>query len=283
MNEVMGYVDTSFDRYARMVRNALHTPIALVSIIEGDRQVFPGASGLPEPFQTTRETPLAYSFCEHVIADDRPLVTSDAREDARLAANPAIDELGVIAYAGWPIHDHTGRVIGTLCAIDTEPRQWTETDLQLLEDLAVACSTEVSERALRLEAAGHAWQAHALSDRSRVLLALSERLSSTAKLEDVAASVEAIALDQLGCLRAGMWLRNDPLESRTVEQPVAEPATSGLLTFIRNPESDWRQASEYGPLTLDTDNPLGTALLQDSPLFFADRVSSTRATPTSPG
>ena len=215
---------------------------------------------------------MAYSFCEHVIADDRPLVTSDAREDARLAANPAIDELGVIAYAGWPIHDHTGRPIGTLCAIDTEPRVWTETDLQLLEDLAVACSTEVSERALRLEAAGHAWQAHALSDRSRVLLALSERLSTTATLEDVAASVESIAMDQLGCVRAGMWLRNDPLESRTVEQPVAEPATSGLLTFIRNPEVDWRQASEHGPVPLSTRNPLGTALLQDTPLFFADRA-----------
>jgi serine phosphatase RsbU (regulator of sigma subunit) len=282
MNEVMGYVDTSFDRYARMVRNALHTPIALVSIIQGDRQVFPGAVGLPEPYQTTRETPLAYSFCEHVIADDRPLVTSDAREDARFASNPVMDELSVIAYAGWPIHDHTGRAIGTLCAIDTEPRQWTEIDLQLLEDLAVACSTEVSERALRLEAAGHVWQAHALSDRSRVLLALSERLSTTATLQDVAAAVESIALDQLGCLRAGMWLRNDPLASRTVEQPVAEPVASGLLTFIRNPESDWRQASEHGPLALSTDNPLGAALLQDSPLFFADRLEYDAGYPNLP-
>ncbi len=279
MNEVMGYVDTSFDRYARMVRNALHTPIALVTLVEGDRQVFPGASGLPEPYRSTRETPLSHSFCKHVMADDRPLVTSDARDDARLATNPAIDELGVVAYAGWPIHDHTGRVIGTLCAIDTEPRTWTETDLQLLEDLAVACSTEVSERALRLEAAGHAWQAHALSDRSRVLLALSERLSTTATLEDVAAAVESIALDQLGCLRAGMWLRNDPLESRSVEQPVAEPATSGLLTFIRNPDVEWRQAAEYGPVRLSTDTPLGTALLQDRPLFFADRAAQNERYP----
>ena len=182
MNEVVGFIDTSFDRYARMVRNALGAPVALVSLIQGDRQVFPGAVGLPEPWVTTRETPLSHSFCQYVVADEKPLIVSDAREDDRLRDSAAIEALGVVAYAGWPIRDHTGHVIGSLCAIDHRPRHWTADELELLQDLATACSTEMSERALRLEAAGHAWHAHALSDRSRVLLALSERLSTTATL-----------------------------------------------------------------------------------------------------
>ena len=272
MNEVVGFIDTSFDRYARMVRNALGAPLALVSLIQGDRQVFPGAVGLPEPWVTTRETPVSHSFCQYVVAEEKPLIISDAREDDRLRDSPAIEALGVVAYAGWPIRDHTGHVIGSLCAIDHRPRYWTADELELLQDLAAACSTEMSERALRLEAAGHAWQAHALSDRSRVLLALSERLSTTATLEDVAAALESIAIDQLGCLRAGVWLREDPLESRAATQQSTSPERSASLVFVQNPEAAWPQAADFGPVAVTPATPLGAALLQDEQLFFIDRA-----------
>ncbi|MGZ4445895.1 MAG: SpoIIE family protein phosphatase [Nocardioides sp.] len=265
-------VDTSFDRYARMVRNALRVPTALVSLVEEDRQVFPGAVGLAEPFQTTRETPLSHSFCQYVVADQRPLVISDARIDDRLHDNPAIRDLGVIAYAGWPIRDHHGTVIGSLCAIDGEPRTWTDDDLELLQDMAAACSTELSERALRLEAAERAWHAHALTDRSRVLLALSEGLSTTANLEDVATAVEEIALETLGCLRAGIWLRSDPLRVRhTADLPALEPETSGDLTFIASPGGEWQSAATHAHLGVDESNPLGAAIVHDGPVFYSSR------------
>ena len=57
MNEVMGYLDTSFDRYARMVRRALDVPVALVTIVEEDRQVFPGAVGPARGVQCSQSRP----------------------------------------------------------------------------------------------------------------------------------------------------------------------------------------------------------------------------------
>jgi GAF domain-containing protein len=135
--------DPSFDRFARIVRDSLDVPVALVSMVETDRQVFLGAVGLPEPLQSERQTPLSHSFCQYVVKDDAPLIISDARMDARLCDNLAIEDFDVIAYAGFPIHRSDGTPIGSLCAIDSEPREWTEVQLRTLADLAVACSTEL--------------------------------------------------------------------------------------------------------------------------------------------
>jgi signal transduction histidine kinase len=137
--------DVSFDHYARIVRRVLGVPVSVVSIVEPRRQVFAGASGLSEPYATTRETPLSHSFCKHVVWDSRPLVVSDARTDARVVGNLAITELDVIAYAGWPIVGVSGRAIGSLCAIDSEPRTWSDEDLGLLADLSQACSAELQQ------------------------------------------------------------------------------------------------------------------------------------------
>ncbi|GAB3775790.1 serine phosphatase RsbU (regulator of sigma subunit) [Nocardioides ginsengisegetis] len=266
-------VDTSFDRYARMVRNALDTPVALVTLIEESRQVFVGAAGLDEPVASTRETPLSHSFCQYVVSDESPLIVRDLREDDRLKDNPAIVDFGVVAYAGFPIKDQHGTVIGSLCALDTSPHEWTDQDLELLEDMASACSTELSERALRLDAAERAWHAHGLTDRSRVLLALSEGLSTTATLEDVATAMEEIAVDILGCLKGGIWLRHDPLKQRhAADLPLTEQESAGGLTFITNPDAEWTAAATFGALAIDDGNPAGAALVHDAPIFYRSRA-----------
>lgn len=140
----------SFDHYARLVKNTLRVPTGLVSIVETYRQVFPGALGLPEPWQEARETPLSHSFCKYVVAEERPLIIRDAREEPWLAGNLAIPVLGVVAYVGWPITNSHGHVVGSLCAIDSVPRDWTTLDLENLSDLAAACSAEIAQRELVL-------------------------------------------------------------------------------------------------------------------------------------
>jgi Stage II sporulation protein E (SpoIIE)/GAF domain len=129
------YGDVGFDRLARLATRLLGTPIALVSFVGGRRQVFPGQAGLP-PGRFERGTPLSHSFCRHVVASREPLVIEDARADPRVAGNPAIADLGVVAYAGWPLVTATGEALGSLCAIDTAPRRWTADDLDVLRDLA---------------------------------------------------------------------------------------------------------------------------------------------------
>ncbi len=138
----------SFDHYARLVRRALNVPVGLVSIVEAYRQVFPGALGLPDPWQDERETPLSHSFCKYVVAEEKPLIIEDARTVDRLVDNLAIPVLGVIAYAGWPITNSHGQVIGSLCAIDGVPRTWSADELENLSDLASACSAEIAQREL---------------------------------------------------------------------------------------------------------------------------------------
>ena len=243
--------DPSFDRYARMVRRALSVPVALVSLVEGDRQVFPGASGLPPEIDAERQTPLSHSFCQHVVADQAPLVVADTRGHDRVRDNPAVRDLDVIAYAGWPITDHRGTIVGSLCAIDHEPRAWTDDEVEMLADLAAACSTELSEREMRAAEED-------LSHRSRVLLALSEALSVTRTLADVAQAVEQTALEHLGCLRAGIWLRQ-----------VDEHGER--LGYVGYPGVRWASAIRNALLPLDTTNPLGSAIVRRRPQHFGDK------------
>ncbi|RPK79557.1 Stage II sporulation protein E (SpoIIE) [Streptomyces sp. ADI97-07] len=138
--------DPGMDRFARLVSRFLHVPVALVSLLETDRQVFPGMVGLAEPWAGRRRTPLSHSFCQHVVASGRPLILEDARQNPLTCYSLAIPDLQVIAYAGMPLTDADGHVLGSLCAIDHVPRKWTEDELQDLGDLTAACSVELRLR-----------------------------------------------------------------------------------------------------------------------------------------
>ncbi|WP_435747241.1 SpoIIE family protein phosphatase [Nocardioides sp. SYSU DS0663] len=260
--------DASFDRYARMVRRALGVPVALVSLVEPDRQVFPGAVGLPAEYQASRQTPLSHSFCQHVVAASAPLVVADARLDERVRDNPAIPDLGVVAYAGWPITDHTGAVVGSLCAIDGEPRPWSAEELDSLADLAAACSSELAQRRLRDLALEGEQEAQDLAHRSRVLLALSETLADAESLADIAGAVQRVALEQLGCLQAGMWLCH-PGHPRHPAPRSTTVGASDVLAFVEPTDAvPWESAARHAALGIDRTNPVGEAILDGEPVFF---------------
>lgn len=135
-----------FDRVVRQVCRWLHTSVALVSLVDDRRQLFVGAEGLNEPWKSRRETPLTHSFCKHVVCAGEPLVVSDAGSHPLVCDNLAIRDLGVAAYLGVPIRAPNNVVIGALCAIDSKPRLWQQHDLELLEELALSASTEVTVR-----------------------------------------------------------------------------------------------------------------------------------------
>lgn len=148
-----GLLDTlpeaSFDRVTRLVARLLDVPVALVSLVDADRQFFKSCVGLDGTRATERETPLSHSFCQYVVIREEALFVEDAREHPLVRDNPAVAEYGVLAYAGFPL-TNGGEVIGTLCAVDTRPRHWTEEEIGLLEDLAALAQTEID---LRLDVA----------------------------------------------------------------------------------------------------------------------------------
>lgn len=144
--------DAAFDRLTRLASSLLGTPVSLVSIVDTDRQFFKSAVGLPEPWAGRRETALSHSFCQHVVARRAPLVVEDARLDPLVCDNAAVEEIGVVAYAGFPIESEDGEIVGSLCAIDNKPRTWTSTELDVLRELAALAHTELQLRAALLDA-----------------------------------------------------------------------------------------------------------------------------------
>jgi GAF domain-containing protein len=176
--------DEAFDRFASLVKRLLEVPIALVSLVDDERQFFPGQVGLGEPWSAKRETPLTHSFCQYVVIEGETKVYPDARIYAQVRDNLAIPELGVIAYAGVPLTDADGRTLGSLCAIDNKPRAWTKTELSILEDLAATCSSELRlriARELAEEARRHTESAH---EQLAMLAELTETLAGTLDVEE---------------------------------------------------------------------------------------------------
>jgi GAF domain-containing protein len=136
-------ITPSFDRLARLASQVLNAPVALVSLVDADRQFFKSCLGLPEPWASERQAPLTHSFCQHAVASRETLLVDDAREHELLRDNLAIRDMGVIAYAGIPLIMPDGHALGTLCVIDSRPRHWTTHQVQLLTDLAASVVTEI--------------------------------------------------------------------------------------------------------------------------------------------
>jgi two-component system, cell cycle sensor histidine kinase and response regulator CckA len=141
--------EEAFDRLTRMAARLLGAPVAFISVLGEDRQFFKSATGVPEPWATRRDTPLAYTFCRQVVETAGPLVVQDARRDPLLRVGPAVRELGWIAYAGVPLAVGPGPVIGTLAVVDAIPRLWSERDVGLLQDIAASAASELELRTLR--------------------------------------------------------------------------------------------------------------------------------------
>lgn len=138
--------EEAFDRITRLVAHLLDTPVSLVSLVDADRQFFKSAQGLPEPLASERQTPLSHSFCQHVVIGGAPLVVNEATQHVAVRNNPAVREYGLMAYLGVPIRSKDGHVIGSLCAVDVKPRQWTKSELTALQDIAEILKSEIDLR-----------------------------------------------------------------------------------------------------------------------------------------
>jgi diguanylate cyclase (GGDEF)-like protein len=129
-----------FDRITRLACRAFGVPIALVVLVDRDRNWFKSKQGI-DASEANRQI----SFCAHAILHEGPLVVADALLDPRFADNPCVEGApNVRFYAGQPVHGADGSRVGTLCIIDREPRRLLEDDLILLTDLAGMIDREFS-------------------------------------------------------------------------------------------------------------------------------------------
>ncbi len=210
--EIDGRPDPAFDRLTRAASRLLEVPMALVSLVDDERQVFMSAMGLPEEVASAGETPLSHSFCREIVASAAPLIVADAREHPRLHDNLAIADLGVIAYAGFPLF--IGReTVGAFCAIDTRPHDWAESELELIRDLASMAQTQLdlktsSNDALQGQADAQLGQAgaEAVTEVLRRLIALTDVARAADGLDDLLAVVVRTSADALGAPAAAVLL-----------------------------------------------------------------------------
>jgi PAS domain S-box-containing protein len=144
-----GLMDTlpeaAFDRVTRLAQRLLGADVALLTLVDGERQFFKSQQGLMEPFSSARQTPLTHSFCQHVVRRGDLLAVEDARANALVADNLAIRDLGVVAYLGVPLRV-AGQCVGALAAVQHEPRAWTEDEAAALRDLAETVASEIALR-----------------------------------------------------------------------------------------------------------------------------------------
>jgi GAF domain-containing protein len=133
----------TFDRLTELAAGLLTAPVALLTLVDSDRQFFVSSYGLGEPVRTERQTSLEYSICQHVVAAGRPLIVNDTALDARLEGSPAVIELGVAAYAGIPLTTGDGYSVGAFAVLDFVRRDWTDDRLAILAHLAAIAMDEI--------------------------------------------------------------------------------------------------------------------------------------------
>lgn len=142
----LGLLDTAaeerFDRHARIAAAAFDAPIALITLIDRERQWYKAHYGF-DFSETSRDV----GFCSHAILESEPLVVNDARQDDRFADNPVvIGDPHVRFYAGVPLHAATGERVGALCVVDHKPRSLSSAQLRALKDIARLVEEELDQR-----------------------------------------------------------------------------------------------------------------------------------------
>lgn len=141
--------EASFEDLAKLAAHILEAPMALVSLLDADRQWFKARYGLDVP-----ETPRSISFCGHVVESGTSLVVPDALEDPRFADNPlVVGPPDIRFYAGAPLRTPDGFVLGTLCVLDTVKKAPTTAQLEMLGLLAARVVDQLEARKLRIAVA----------------------------------------------------------------------------------------------------------------------------------
>lgn len=271
---VRGLLDTPaeerFDRLTRLTQQLFGVKIALVSLIDADRQWFKSRQGL-DVCETSRNI----SFCGHAILASDIFEVSDASLDVRFADNPLVTEAPHIRfYAGAPLSSSDGFRLGTLCIIDTEPRQLAPADRRMLRDLADLVETEINFYEQRSQ---------------------SERLRKTQELQEAISRAQAHFIRDTDQRRAFDGLLTDVLALTDSEYGfLSEVLTRDGKPYLKTyaiTDIAWNEETrqfyqthvEQGIEFHNLDTLFGAALLKREPLIANDPGNDPRSGGLPPG
>jgi len=255
--------DCALDRLTRVATRMLGVPVALVSMIDADRQYFLSQQGLPSDFERARQVPLSHSLCKHLLEMDEPLIVEDARDDELLKDSLAIRDLNVVAYAGVPLKASDGQPLGSFCAIDHEPRVWSAEDMELLADLAKVANDYLNLRG-ELVLMGTRDRLTGLPNRNLMLAYCDELLSEERKESDLVAVI-CLGLDHFNQINQAFGADEADAVLQEVATRLAEDTGEiglfgrlrgdvfTLITSAVNDEDDVRDLADRMRAKLDRD------------------------------
>jgi len=265
--------EEAFDRLTRLATTLLRVPVALVSLVDGDRQFFKSSVGLPEPLASLRQTPLTHSFCKHVVASGEPLVLSDiANSDFK--NDPSVFGVGEMAYTGIPLTTSEGQALGSFCVVDTHPRAWTEEEIDTLRSLASSVMTEIAARRMAKElqelsdglqriVEERTCQLSHAEERWRVLLQVNNALVTCLDRETLLAAIARALLGVIPYDRLALVLddrADGGFKALAVSGPTPSPASDPV-------PSTWPRLGSRCGFIAESGRPVLTADLRDDSRF----------------
>ncbi|MFN3436841.1 MAG: diguanylate cyclase [Acidovorax sp.] len=144
-----GLLDTppeeSFDRLTRLAAKLTGAPVTFVSLVDANRDFYKSTFGMGEPLSTARELN-GRTFCHYALVSGGALILEDATQLPVFQDVPTVASLGIRAYAGIPLKTEEGEVLGSFCAVDFKPKQWSERDIEILVELAHSALREIRLR-----------------------------------------------------------------------------------------------------------------------------------------
>jgi len=138
-----------FDRLIELAVELIGVSSGVIALVDSEHTTAISAVGFPEGLALL--APIDQSFCRFVIGSGRPFIVADANSDPRTTGDAAIKAFSAVSWAGYPLLDGDGVVLGTFCVMDASPHEWSRTDLHVIATLAMAASTEVALRRSQAE------------------------------------------------------------------------------------------------------------------------------------
>ncbi|NBB85474.1 MAG: PAS domain S-box protein [Bacteroidetes bacterium] len=227
--------EEAFDRLVQMASRTLGVPVALMTLVDADRQWAKAKVGIE-----ASEIPRDVAFCHHNLADENVLVVPDLTADVRFADNPYVaSEPGLRFYAGAPLCTPDGFVLGSICVLDTAPRTLTADEVATLEDLATLAVEELERRSL------HSYRRGLLESMTDAFVAVDTNWRYTY----VNARAEALLQrDRAALLGRSLWEEFPPEAVPThyehLQEAVATQATAQYEAYVA-PLDRWMEVSAY--------------------------------------
>ena len=288
-----GLVDSApeegYDRLTRLANRVLGTPIALVSVLDAERQFFKSIAAPSGGGPRDRATPTADSFCQHVVRTGQPLLIPDTRHHPWTRDLPTVRAGRVLAYAGVPLVDDAGQVLGTFCVMDNAPRRWTPDQVATLAELADLAGDQIRLRAAVRSLGQSEREQHFLADAGTALassLELGEILDAIAGLATARVAdyclIDLVA-EEGGFRRAAMR-HADPERQAwlcDVQAYPADPASmpgldealrTGSARWVRRADEAWQRAAAHDDAHFRAMQRLGVDSLILAPMVARERL-----------